>query len=139
MVQNWDIVFIYLFYILFLHGVLRHHVSVLFMFLCCAVIIFIWFWSQLCILLSWYRIWQSSTGNDILMIQDTNPQIPKGHTFLLGFLSHIYAFMCMFARHLWVALRVIVMHEDIHTPVCFLVAASQDRPGLGTPGNIPFG
>lgn len=31
------------------------------------------------------------------------------------------------------------MHEDIHTPVCFLVAASQDRPGLGTPGNKPFG
>lgn len=60
---------------------------------------------------------------------------PKGHTFLLVFLSHI---MCMFARLLWVALRTVVMHQDIHNPVCFLVAASQDRPGLGTPGNVPF-
>lgn len=45
----------------------------------------------------------------------------------------------MFACCVWVALRAVVMHENIHTPVCFLVAASQDRPGLGTPGNVPFG
>jgi len=73
------------------------------------------------------------------MIQDANANIPRV-THFCWFSCLPYAFMCMFARLLWVARRTLVMHKDIHNPVCFLVAASQDRPGLGmgTPGNVAF-
>lgn len=81
-----------------------------------------------CHLVSIYRIWQSFIANDLLTTHDANTHfIPRATHFCWGFFfSHVC--VCSFGR---VALRAVVVHEDIHTPVCFLVAASQDRPGLG--------
>lgn len=86
-----------------------------------------------------YSIWQSSIMNDLLMTQNANAHLIPRATHFRWFPCLMYAFMYMFAHLHRVALRAVVMHEDIHTPVCFLVAASLDKPGLGTPGNKPFG